>query len=151
MGRQLPVDLTDEEEVRFLAFLKESGDIQLLRSFARTERDLFVERFERREDGNWFYSIWNRSFPWQPVFGRTRDDLPEVERRGLYYVANKGVGPVLEYSRHNHRPRGVEGRIYWSKHFSAPDGLSYDAVAFELWYERVVRWLRKLKAQRDVV
>ena len=37
----------------------------------------------------------------------------------------------------------MSGRIYWGKNSSAPEGLAYDVSAFEKWYERVVRWLRK--------
>jgi hypothetical protein len=39
MGRQLSVDLTDEEEARFLGLLRESGEIQIFRHFARAEGD----------------------------------------------------------------------------------------------------------------
>lgn len=145
MGRQVAVELNEQQEACFLAFLRETGDVQLLRTFASTERALFVDQFGPREDGNWSFLIWNRTFDWRPVFGRTRDDLAEVERRGLYFVANASVGPMLEYSRCSNHPQSMPGRIYWGKYFSAPDGLAYDVSTFERWYERVARWLRKQK------
>jgi hypothetical protein len=145
MGRQLAIELDEQQESDFLAFLKTTGDVQVLRTFARTERDLFADHFGPREDGNWSFLIWNRSFEWQPTFARTREDLPEVGRRGLFYVANTSVGPVIEYSRRSNHPGSMPGRIYWGKAFSAPEGIAYDVAAFEKWYERVARWLRGQK------
>jgi hypothetical protein len=45
---------------------------------------------------------------------------------------------LLEYCRNNPEANGVNGRIYWAKNRPA-----YDVDAFDAWYQRVVRYLRK--------
>src|SRR5690242_19537325 len=112
MGRQVAVELSEHQEASFLAFLRQAGHIQLLRTFAGSERGLFVEQFGPREDGNWSFLIWNTSFDWQPVFGRTRNDLAEGEHRDSYFVANAAAGPILEYRRRSNHPQSMPGRIY---------------------------------------
>jgi hypothetical protein len=148
MGRQVVVALSDSDEVEFLHFLRQSADIQLFESFASTESELRVDAFGTRA-GHWSYTIWNRAFPWEPVVAQTRQDLADPSRRGLFYIANKSDAPLLEYSRHSLEPSGPDGRLYWSKYFAAPKGLAYNVVAFEQWYESVVRWLRRHKARSN--
>jgi hypothetical protein len=149
MGRQVAIDLSDQDEVEFLSFLRQSADIQIIRGFAKSPESLFVEKFEPRGAGNWDYALWNKAFPWQPTFAQTKLDLPELERRGLYYVANKSTAPLLEYSRQARGPNAAYGRVYWAKDFSAPSGLEYDVEAFASWYESVARWLRSRSATRS--
>ena len=143
MGRQIAANLAEEDEIEFLRFLRRSADIQLIRSFARTKDSLFVDAFEPRGPWNWTYYVWNRAFPWVPTFAQTRADLPDVERRGWYYIDNTSAAPLLEYSRKSPGPNGMDGRLYWAKTFSAPHGLAYDVPAFERWYEAVTKWLRQ--------
>jgi hypothetical protein len=136
MGRQLEIVLSEEQELALLAFMRASADVQVIRGFAPTQDELFVQSFEPRGEGNHFYCLWNRSFNWEPRFSLTRTDPPSV------YVSNKSAAPLIEYSRHTqHGP----GRIYWAKHFSAPAGPAYDVAAFEGWYNSVARWLKNLR------
>jgi len=141
VGRQIAANLAEEDESEFLHFLRRSADIQLIRSFARTKDALFVDAFEPRGAGNWTYYIWNRAFPWVPTFAQTRADLPDVERRGWYYIDNMSAAPLLEYTRKGPDANAKDGRLYWAKTFSAPNGLAYDVPAFERWYEAVTKWL----------
>jgi hypothetical protein len=137
MGRQLEVSLSEDQEREFLAFLRSTTNLQIIRSFAPTQEELFVTSFEPRAVGNFAYYLWNREFEWAPLFAMTRTDPPSS------YVSNKADAPLIEYSRYT--MHGL-GRIYWAKHFSAPDGLAYDVGAFEAWYNSVVRWLKRLKS-----
>jgi len=146
MGRQLAVDISEAEEQAFLAFLRESADVQIIRTFASAPDALVIDRFDPRGPGNWTFYLWNKEFPWQPRLARTSDDLPEAERRGLYYFSNTNVAPLLEYSRRVPGARLADGRIYWAKHFSAPNELKYDVEAFSAWYDRAARWLRARRA-----
>jgi hypothetical protein len=148
MGRQVQVALSDDDETDFLTFLRESADIQLLRSSAPTPDQIFVDKFAAREEGHWQYFVWNKGFPWKPEFRTVAADAPVIERRGWAYVSNSGIAPVLEYDRHNFSARGVTGRIYWAKYFSASNGLAYDVHAFERWYMSIARWLRKRGRRR---
>lgn len=150
MGRQISVALTQKDEEEFISFLRQSADIQIIRSFAETDEGLFVTNFGVRESGNWTLDIWNKAFPWKPEYAKTRLDLPE-DRRNLSYISNKNDAPLIEYTRHNFNLGGVAGRIYWAKNFAAPNGLSYDVKGFEDWYESVVRWLRKNKKKNHAL
>lgn len=150
MGRQIAVSLSEEDEKAFIAFLRSAADIQLLESFASTQDGLFVDHFAPKSDGHWSYDIWNRRFAWDPVFAQTRLDLPEPERRGRWYIGNKGAAPLLQYTRAGGGGGREAGRVYWAKYFTAPEGLDYDVAGFEVWYESVVRWLRKRKRSHTI-
>lgn len=144
MGRQISVAWTENDERGFLAFLLQSAEVQIFRSFANTNEELFVKEFGAREDGDWFFYIWNRSFPWKPEYAKTKADLP-LDRRNLSYISNKSDAPLIEYTRHNFEPGAEQGRIYWGKDFAAPKGFTYDVARFDQWYESIVRWIRKTK------
>jgi len=143
MGRQIQVALLDEDEADFVAFLRSSAQIQIIESFAPTPAHLFVDRLLPREDGHWQYFIWNKAFAWEPELSFVAPDAPNAGRRGWAYISNKGSAPLIEYDRHNFAPKGAAGRVYWAKAFSAPLGVAYDVASFEVWYNSVVRWLRK--------
>ena len=49
---------------------------------------------------------------------------------------------VAEFTRSNVRSRKY-GRIYWSKYFSATEGLSYDVDGLSQWFDLIVDWVRK--------
>jgi hypothetical protein len=137
MGRQLQVSLSEDQERAFLAFLRSTTNVQIIRSFAPSQAELFVNSFEPRGEGNFAYYLWNRTFNWVPVFALTSTDPPSS------YVSNKSAAPLIEYSRFTLHG---QGRIYWAKHFSAPNGLAYDIAAFEAWYDLVARWLKRVKS-----
>ena len=135
MGRQLAIDLTEEEEQEFLSFLCKSANVQIIRTFARTPDALFIDSLDPRGPGNWSFYLWNT------------DDLPEPDRRGLYYCSNIDTAPAVTYSRPVPDAGIAYGRIYWAKRFSTANGLNYDVEAFSEWYDRTARWLRALKAK----
>jgi hypothetical protein len=135
MGRQLAIVATEQDELEFLAFLRSTARIELFESFAPTVGELRVECFASERAGHFHYQIWNSSFPWTPEYGQTK-------KGNLHYVSNLGAAPILEFSRSG--PGQKPGRIYWAKYFSAPNGLSYDVERFEAWFNRIVRWVRKV-------
>jgi hypothetical protein len=65
-----------------------------------------------------------------------------LHRAGWYYIRDKWTAPAIEFSRSNLENEQY-GRIYWAKHFMAPNGLDYDVEAFSKWFDKVVRWVRK--------
>jgi hypothetical protein len=148
MGKQVQVAMLEDDEALFLAFLREKAEIQLLEYFAPTPEKIFTEKMGPRDKGHWHYRIWNKSFPWTPKFAHVASDAKVVERRGWSYVANAGTAPLVEYSRHNFAPNGSQGRLYWAKYFSAPNGVDYDVESFERWYDSIARWIRK-NGRRD--
>lgn len=143
MGKQVPIAMTEQDEVEFLAFLRTTADIRVFRHSAPTVELLSVDDLSQKDQECWQFFVWNTAFPWQPSFAQVSADAPVIERRGWAYIRNTGTAPVLEYVRHNFSDGGVEGRVYWAKFFVAPNGLSYDVAAFERWYDSVARWLRK--------
>lgn len=149
MGKQTAVAMTDQDEESFVEFLKETVDIQLLESSAPTRQDIWVKEFSLREDGHWQYYIWNKSFPWQVDYGQvTRDD--SGQRQGWYYVQDSFAAPLIEYDRYNFLSDSSSyGRIYWAKYFAAPHGVAYNVNAFEKWYQRVARWIRRRGKQLE--
>jgi hypothetical protein len=152
MGKQTAVAMTDLDEVEFLAFLRETADIQLLESFAPTKEEIFVSHFSSRLLGHWTYDIWNKAFDWKIEFGQVRDDVPKSQNPGWFYISNTHHAPLIEYNRHNFDDKsGLSyGRVYWSKYFSAvPDDIDYDVAAFSIWYDKIVSWIRKNGKQKE--
>lgn len=146
MGRQTAVAMTYKDEEKFLAFLRTTGEIQLLEDFAPTTKKIWVEDFARSTRGHWSYYIWNRRFEWKIKFGRVREDVTKARNPGWFYIENTQSAPVLEYMRHNFSDQSglSQGRIYWSKFFAASPGeINYDVELFSDWYDQIVRWIRK--------
>ena len=134
MGRQIAAKLSDSKERALLAFLQESADVTLICASAPTVAELFAQDFRPRGDWSWFYYLWNRAYPW----------VPEVVQFKDHFGIRNAIGaPLVEYSRQN--LDGVEpaGRIYWAKDFSSAEGLTYDTVAFNHWYESIAKWVRR--------
>ncbi len=133
--------MTEVDERDFLKFLRESAHVQLFETFSPTEAGLWVDAFAPTRPGHWQYRIWNKAFPFTPDVRQTTREAGS--RAGLYYMANTHDTPLLEYDRHNFESSGGYGRLYWSKYFSAPSGLTYDVEKFGRWYESIVGWIRK--------
>lgn len=150
MGKQTAAAMTDEDEMLFLEFLRGLSDIKLLESSAPTEEAIWVDHFLPREQGHRQYYIWNTTFPWKPEFGRVTHDRSGT-RQGWYFISNSLQAPLLEYDRHDFDDQlgHGTGRVYWAKYFAAPDVLSYDVDAFNKWYMKVVRWIRKNGKQKS--
>jgi len=151
MGKQTLVAMTEVDEAKFLEFIREIADVEILVQSASTPEELVVSEFKPRQIGHWSYNIWNKEFPWKKEYGHVRDDIPDIERRGWIYIKNKGTAPLIEYTRHNFSDtKGhAYGRVYWSKHFTIGKGDEpYDFEAFSKWYDQVVRWIRKNGKQK---
>jgi hypothetical protein len=144
VGRQLSIIATDRDEAALLDFLRQSADIAIFASFAWTTEALWVEHFAEDRKSHGQYYVWNKTFPWQPEYRQVK--VKSGSMAGWYYVANEHNAPVIEISRSG----GVrkEGRIYWAKFFSAPEGLEYDFVKFEEWFDTIVRWIRRVGRKR---
>ena len=141
MGKQTLVAMTEVDEAKFLNFLRETADIEILIGFAPTKEGLVVPQFGPRQPGQWVYYIWNKQFPWEKEYGCVRDDISNIDHRGWMYVKDKGKAPLIEYMRHNFQTNAghAYGRIYWSKPFNVGKGeQSYDFEVFSKWYARVV-------------
>lgn len=141
MGRQIAVAMTQTDEEMFLTFLHQMGDIILLESFAKTSEELWQMSFSKERRGHWSYDIWNKTFPWKPIYKRTQN-AESPERNGFYYVSNTGSAPLIEFVRSDVQ-RAKYGRIYWAKYFSAPNGLNYDVEKFSEWHDSIIRWVKK--------
>jgi len=146
MGRQTPLVATPEDEQLFLAFLRETADISIFQRTGPSIESLNVHAFSSEWAQHGQYFIWNRGFPWDPEYRRVDHPKADPASKGNPYISNLGEAPVLEYDRALFQPRR-SGRIYWSKYFSAPDGLPYDVDAFSAWYDKVVRWVRRTGAK----
>jgi hypothetical protein len=143
MGKQIQVALTNEDKQLFLSFLKETADIVLLESFAKTKEGLWKDTFEKAIAGHGSYHIWNKEFPWIPEYDQVGEKAYDPNMIGWYYVPNKGDAPLIQFSRSFDIANGKHGRIYWAKDFAAPNGLNYDIEKFSKWYDSVVKWIRK--------
>jgi hypothetical protein len=138
MGRQIGIVATEQDERDFLVFLRSTANIQIFEAFAPTIGELQVGSFATEKAGHYDYRIWNSAFPWTPEYEQTR----KGRDKGLYYVSNSVVAPVIEFSRSG--PGRDPGRIYWAKYFCAPSGPYYDVAEFEAWFNTIVRWVRKV-------
>jgi hypothetical protein len=138
LGKQIQVAALYPDELLFLDFLRSKYDVAILRSFAPTRQELWVETFDENPIGNWMYYIWNRNFHWIPEYAQTKS-------KDSWYISNKSNAPVIEFLRSNSNKiaTGEHGRLYWSKYFSAVGELGYDVATFSKWYDTIVRWVKK--------
>lgn len=124
-----------------LAFLRETTtEIAVFREFAESIKALWIDRPQLPSD--WIFYVWNKRFTWSPEYSRVSEKAYHPEVIGWYYVANKNIAPIIEVDCGDLSRRRA-GRIYWSKDFAAPHGLSYDISSFTEWYDRIIRWIRK--------
>ena len=143
MGRQIAVAMSGEDEERFLAFLRESADISIYRSWSPTPNS--DHNFSKQPQASPFH-IHNKAFQWEPEFQGVEYADRNTGQSGIYYRLANVHGPLLEYSRHPLHALApqVSGRLYWSKSFAAsPRELLYDTTAFEVWYSSVASWVRR--------
>lgn len=123
-----------------LHFLRDSGDIEILASFAPSIEDLHVDQFAPYGPDASQYKIWNKKYAWTPKYGRVH---PEVEGNGgWFFVENSDQGPVLKISRTNIEgflekdlATHQYGGIWWGK-YNRQQG-------FMKWFDALVRWVRK--------
>ncbi len=139
MGQQIQVAATSVDEEKFLTFLRESADVQLLVPCAPSVEQLWVDDFAPYGPYRTQYWVWNKAYPWTPKYGYVNQD---VEGHGGWpYISNNLDGPLIEFSRTNlkHFPQSDmafgHGRIYWSK-------LDHQ-TGFEKWFGNILRWIRR--------
>lgn len=143
MGQQIAAALSPEDEQRLLAFLRESAEISIYRSWSPQAEP--VKEFSPEPEASPFY-IHNRTFSWVPEFERVEYTEKNFGRTGYYHRLSNTNGPLLEYSRHPIQAQSpqVSGRIYWSKFFLMPrQEVQYDVALFAAWYSRVASWVRR--------
>lgn len=150
MGKQTQVAMSEVDELEFLKFLQGDADVQVIRAMAPTPEELFVDEFPPRSAGVGRQPrLWNKAFPFEPEFKQWGDSCTVNELRGLYYIGSNPGAPILEYSRKAsftdiHNQLLGRGRIYWNTDFAIRRGPAYDVQEFSRWYDRVVRWVRKV-------
>lgn len=144
MSRQTSVALSEEDEIEFLAFLRADADVRVLRSTAPTLEQIFVPQFLPRQSGEDRFHLWNAGFTWNPEFAQYGPDRRDGAA-SHFYPKNTSGAPLVEYLREQFDdPEAiVRGRIYWNTWHDIYRGPSYDVEAFERWFDRMVRWLRK--------
>lgn len=141
MGRQLQLAMRVEDERNLLRFVSSLARIRVMRMFARTKDELFIDDWEESELPLDVY-VWPEGFPWAHRFAQTGGPKCRREDRGFYYVSNLNTAPVLEIRRGS-PPDAHLGRIYWARDFAAPHGLEYDDQAFSKLVDAVWRWIRR--------
>ncbi len=114
-----------------------------MQDHALTVDALWIDDWETCDDLPQFLNIWPQAFAWTPSYSQTGGPRCPANRRGEYYVNNKGSAPLFEFSGSTLEHKRY-GRIYWARHFSAPDGLEYDEAAFSRLTDAVWRWIRKV-------
>lgn len=153
MGRQTSVAMSEQDETKFLTFLRADADVRIYRRAAPTPELLLVPSFPPRRHGEWVYLIWNTAFAWKPEYGIWQAAVvQDPQLTGKVYIRNQAGAPVLEYARHaidNPAPQ-VYGRIYWNTDFAIRTGPEYDVVAFGRWYDHVIRWVRRNSSRVEV-
>ncbi len=148
MGRQIQIVSIWADELAILEHLATQSEIRIFRSIANSRKGLWIEDWRESEIQESRYSIWPTHFPWTPSYRQIKKPcVPGVE--GQWYIENRHVGPVIEFSRHMHRA-GSPGRLYWSKYFSATEPLGYDVEEFDRLVSALWRYVRK-NGVRDIV
>lgn len=132
-----------QDEDAFLSYLRQAANVKILRPFAPTEEQLFIEDFSDAHPEESQFFLYNLAFPWEFRSRRVDDDALVVERRGFTYYESLGTAPLIEYDRRLYGSVTSPGRLYWAERFAAPDGLAYDFVAFKRWYLHAEAWMTK--------
>src|SRR2546422_4172129 len=145
MGRQIPLFAAQADVDALIDFLRDTAEVAIFVGFAETAAGLWIET--PRVDEDPFFYVWNKRFPWTPNYGRVGENAQNPAHKGWHYVANTGAAPVIEFDCGTVAKRRY-GRMYWSKYFTAPDGLQYDVDAFSHWYDKILGWIRKQGKKR---
>jgi hypothetical protein len=133
MGRQIQLALAPNDEPDLERFLRGCGPIKILQGFATSPEALEMSTLADAPRETMLF-FWFTSFPWTPRFRQTETDAP------VWYVENRWVAPILEYSRAD-EAKGWRGRLYWADRLSGEP--EYDRIAFGKFVDRVWRWVRK--------
>src|SRR5215213_959645 len=150
MGRQIALAATLKDEKALLTFIRTNAEVSLIESFAPSIDELWVAEFSTELTGHQTYKIWNKAYEWNPTYAQVGAKAHDPKSIGNYYVSNTHVAPLIEFSRSDVSQEKY-GRIYWAKDFSAPDGVVYDMNKFSLWYDSIVKWIKKFGRRHDQV
>ncbi len=142
-GSQLAVVMAPRDEQRFLAWLRQHADVQILALDAASADAVWLAELPPpSRDGRLHrgFALWNRAFDWQPQVASFAHGAG---------VVNAARAPVIEYLRHPvSAPSPDEGRLYWSRSMTPGGGwhwrggdYSYDAERFARWWQRVADWI----------
>jgi len=143
MGRQLQLATTQEDDLQLIQIISDLVPITVFQSFADTPEALWLNDLADFSILPSHLYIWPKDFLLVPEYKQTGGPKCPKESRGLYYISNKNIAPLLELSRSNLSKRRY-GRNYWGSNFSAPHGLSYDKAAFSDLVDVVWRRIRKV-------
>lgn len=133
MSRQIQICTTPVDDVRFLQYLRDNFDCALFQSFSSTEETVWIENLKDLHDSYDTVKIWNRDFPWKPLYSTT-------SRNQLVYISNTSCAPIVMFERTNWETLR-HGRVYWLKETSPiPE---YHVVYFEKFYNKVAQWFQK--------
>jgi hypothetical protein len=134
MGQQIAVVASPTDEQALLAFLRESGPIQLCVRGADTAAELWPDEFPPFYHTRTQYFIWNQAFAWTPKVAHQTPD-------GGGVIEDMATAPVVEFCRtfmDSFRVgRGIclgHGRVYLS------DRNKRKGMA--TWYKRITDWIR---------
>ena len=133
MGRQIQVRFDPADQDAFLEFLRDGSDIEIYRS---RSPDISPLRHFPQETGLRCYWIHNLAFPWTPAFQRYEFFDNDSGQTRVFFEPDYSKAPLVEF---------IPGmRIYWSKTFTAQlSELRYDVEAFDRWFDKICRWVRR--------
>lgn len=140
MGRQIAIAMFPQAEASFLVALRSISPVRLYRPRAASAEELEVTAYPASDPPNATFLIWNTAFPWVP---QLQTSQPGTRQHPWSRIANYTIGPVLEYTRSLHHSGKGAGRIYWPRVLPQPNPCAYDLVAFEHWYNQLVRWVKQ--------
>ncbi len=138
MGRQVRFCMTFDDERRFIEFARSDRNVRMFKPDQNTLDIEFLEELPPSEDiSAGQVLLWDKENSPFPT-------LRYVSKGGFYYVET-GQSEVIEFSRCgiDKKERWIPGRI-WAE-FSMLDGdrLVKKSQAFEKWFDRLARWIRK--------
>ena len=134
MGKQIEINLSEETESKFMAFVFSRGDVVLIYPWSEQKRLNIFNKLPKKDVRSW--CVWNRKFKFKPEFVEIKSEYRKDKDK---FVFSKSGAPVIEFVRSS---KEFPGRLYWEKHFTH-ESLSYNVEEFEQWYGSLVRWIKR--------
>lgn len=145
MGKQVNFYMTMDDERDFIAFVRATGNIAILKSVQMSEMPLQIDGLPSAGEPFWFaLLLWNQDFSPRPA-------LNFVKEQGWYCI-DVYDSEVIEFDRSfMDEGRLVRGRIfaemtYW-RLTDAPPTAVKKSEAFLKWYDRLARWIKRRSAR----
>lgn len=142
-GKQIAVAMTERDERDFLAFLRSTGELQILAIDSPSPDAVWLEQFPPRRTSDTLsrrFALWNKAFTWTPQF--------QVHAHGAGVVNTSGA-PIIEYARHPFfKPSPDTGRLYWPRSTGTDEAKAADA-AFAPWWSSVQDWVKARSHHRS--